>query len=358
MQGEVARTIASAVNVVLTPQEKEHLSGGRTVDPQAYEAYLKGMVNWQKFTPQGVNDSKGYFERALEKDPSYALAYQGLAWYWLNRMQMGLMAPSEAGPKARKAALQAIALDDACAEAHEAMAAIRTWIEWDWAGGESEWRRTLELNSNAATAHAYYAHLLAITGRVEEALPHSERAVELDPSNALFQAMYSLTLLYDRRYDDALAAGDKALAIQPDILTAKVMRQHVCIIKGMRKEQLAEQRERIAKDPGRVAAFEKGLSEGGYEGAQRALADLFVERYEKGVPEPGTLRIFMPNGIAFRYLDAGDYDRAMDWLEKAYEVRDPGLPYALASPIHDPLRANPRFQALLRKMNLPLEAGK
>ncbi len=254
LQGEVARTIASAVNVALTPQETERLSGARTVNPQAYEAYLKGTYNWMKMTPQGIDASRGYFERALEIDPSYAPAYQGLAWYWIVRMQMGLMAPSEARPKARTAALQAIALDDTCAEAHEAMAAVE-WTEWDWAGSEEEWKRTFELNPNSSNAHAYYAHFLAIIGRVDEAVAHSERAIELDPSNALFQAMYSVVLLHDRRYDDALATARAALAIQPDMGVAKTVRQEVYIIKGMREEQLADQRERIATDPGRVAAF-------------------------------------------------------------------------------------------------------
>jgi len=360
LQGEVARTIAGAVNVALTPQERERLSRARPVDPEAYEAYLKGTYNWMKMTPQGVDASRGYFERALEKDPSYASAYQGLAWSWLVGQQMGITAPSEAGPKAKAAALRAIALDDTCAEAHEALAAVRAWTDWDWAGAEPEWRRTFELDPNSSNAHAYYAHFLAILGRTKEAVPHSERAVERDPSNALFHAMYAMVLVYDRRYDDALAAADAALAIQPDMSVARSARQGVYIVRGMREEQLAEQRERIAKDPGRVAAFEKGLAEGGYEGAQRAIADLLAARYEKagGVPNAGKLRVYMPCAIAMRYRDARDYERAIDWLEKAYDVRDPALPYQLASPVNDPLRGSARFQALVRRMNLPVAGAR
>jgi serine/threonine protein kinase/tetratricopeptide (TPR) repeat protein len=358
LQGEVARTIAGAVNVALTPQEQARLAEARPVNPEAYEAYLKGMYNWMKLTPQGIDASRGYFERALEKDPSCAPAYQGLAWFWLVRQQIGITAPSEAGPKAKAAALQAIALDDASAEAHEALAAVK-WSDWDWAGSEQEWRRTFELNPNSSNAHAYYAHFLAITGRAKEAVPHSQRAIELDPSNALFHAMYAVVLVYDRRYDDAMASADNALTLQPDMGVANNVRQWVYIIKGMKKEQLAAQRQRIAKDPERVAALEKGLARGGYEGAQRAVADLLAARYEeaRGVPNAGALRVYLPCGIAFRYFDARDYDRAVDWLEKAYEVRDPNLPYQIASPVYDPLRSNPRFQALTRRMGLPVREG-
>ena len=126
-------------------------------------------------------------------------------------------------------------------------------------------------------------------------------------------------------------------------------------MKRMRDEQLALQRQRLAKDPERVAAFEQGLAEAGYEGAQRRLGDLLAARYEKagGVPNAGARRTFLPVGIALRYVDAGDYSRALDWLEKAYEVRDPSLLYSIRDPVNDPLRADPRFQALLRRMNLP-----
>ena len=357
LQGEVARTIAGAVNVALTPKEQARLSRVRPVNPEAYEAYLKGTYNWMKLTPQGIDASRGYFERALEKDPSYALAYQGLAWYWVVRQQLGHTAPSEAGPKAKAAALQAIALDESCAEAHEALAVVKTWTDWDWAGAEREWRRTFELNPNSSNAHAYYAHFLAIIGRADEAVRHSERAIELDPSNALFRGMYAMVLVYERRYDDALAEANAALAIQRDIAPARAARRSVYGIKGMRKEQLAEQREQISYDPGRLAAFDKGLAEGGYEGVQRAIADLLTKRLEKtsGEPNAGTLRVFMPCAIAHRYFDARDHDRALDWLEKAYDMRDPNLPYEIAFPTWDPLRANPRFQALARRMNLPFK---
>jgi len=352
----VARKVAESLALELLPAEQTRLANVRTVNPEAYDAYLKGTYSWQKLTPEAVDSAQHYFELALEKDPSYAPAFEGLAFVWAVRQQMAMTAPKEAGPKAKAAALHAIELDDTSAGAHEALAAIKTWTDWDWAGAEPEWRRALELDPNRANAHAYYAHYLAAMGRLDEAVTHSERALELDPFNALYHAMFAVVLEYQRRFDDAMAEARAALAIEPNLTVAQGVLQHVFIVKGMDDEQLAQQRERIAKDPERVAAFERGLAEGGYEGAQRSLGDLLAARYEKarGIPSAGGLRIYMPCAIALRYIDAGDYNRAIDWLEEAYEARDPNLPY-IGQPLYDPLRSNPRFQRLVRQIGLPLD---
>jgi len=358
LRSEVVQKVAGALALKLLPSEQAILTSARTVNPEAHEAYLKGFYHWQKMTPQDADTAERYFELALTKDPSYAPAYEGLAIVWSYRQKAGVTPPYEAGPKAKAAAMQAIALDDDSAEAHEALAMVRTWTDWDWAGAEPEWRRALEINPNAANTHAYYAHFLAIMGRTSEAIARSERALELDPFNALYHGMYAKTLYFGRRYDDAIAAARTALAIQPDQEVGRGTLQYARISKRMRDELLADQRERIARDPERVAAFEQGLAEAGYEGAQRRLADLLAARYEKsgGVPDHGILRVYMPCNIALRYLDAGDYDRAIDWLEKAYEVHDPNL-VDLGSPLYDPLRSDPRFHDLLRRMGIP-EGGK
>jgi tetratricopeptide (TPR) repeat protein len=355
LQSEVAQAIAGEVRVTLTPEETDRFASARSINPEAHDAYLKGSYHWKKGTPEDLETAQRYFELALEKDPDYAPAYEGLAWVWTARQQGGITPPQEAGTKAKEAALQAIELDDASAGAHEALAVVRTWTDWDWVGAEPEWRRALELDPNAANAHAFYANYLAILGRTDEAVPRSERAIELDPFNAMFHGLYSMVLYFDRRYDDALAAARTALGMQPDVSAAYDTLQWAFISKGMRDEQLAHQRERIALDPERVAAFEKGLAEGGYEGAQNAIADLLAARYEKagGIPDPGVRTVYLPWAIALRYLDAGDYERTLDWLETAFEVRDPNLLYLGVSPLWDPLRSDPRFQNLLLRMNLP-----
>ena len=227
--------------------------------------------------------------------------------------------------------------------------------DWNWASAEREYRRALELNPNGANAHAYYAHLLIILRRGGEAVEHSRKAIELDPFNALFRGMHALVLLHQRRFDNAAAEARAALAINPSQSVAESVLGRVFIVKRMRDEQLALQRQRLARDPERLAALEEGLAEGGYEGAQRRLGDLLAARYEKagGVPNAGARRTFMPAGIALRYVDAGDHSRALDWLEKAYEVRDPSLLYSFSDPVNDPLRGDPRFQALAKRMGLP-----
>jgi serine/threonine-protein kinase len=355
LQGEVAQKVAGALALKLLPAERARLAGTSAVNPEAYEAYLKGASLWKAMTPADVDTAERYFELALEKDPSYAAADAGLAWVWVIRQQMGMTLPQVAGPKAKAAALKALESDDSYAGTHEALAAVLAAIDWDWPGAEREYRRALELNPNGANAHAYYAHLLIILGRGGEAVEHSKQAIELDPFNALFHGMYALVLLHQRRFDDAVVAARAALAIDPNQSVAESVLGRVFIAKRMRDEQLALQRQRLAKDPERVAALEQGLAEAGYEGAQRRLGDLLAARYEKagGVPTAGARRTFLPVGIALRYVDAGDYSRALDWLEKAYEVRDPNLLYSFSDPINDPLRANPRFQALAKRMRLP-----
>jgi eukaryotic-like serine/threonine-protein kinase len=345
VQSELAKGVAEALALTLLPTESDRLDSARTVNPEAYEAYVKGSSLWKTLKPADLDAAQRSFELALLKDPTYAPAYVGLTWVWLARQQTDRATPAEAGPKAAEAALQALKLDGNSAEAHEAMAATRTWCDWDWAGAEPEWKRALELNPNSANAQAYFAHFLAQQGRADEALPHSELAIKLDPFNALYHGMYAIVLDYLRRWDDALVAARTALSHQPNLGIAIDMFQRVYVNKGMRKEQLAEQRLRAARDPERLAAFERGLAEGGYEGAQRAIADVYTARYAKGQYRDAM-------GIAFRYLDAGDKDRAMYWLEEAYKGHDPSLTY-VGRPHWDRLRDDLRFQALLRRIGLP-----
>jgi len=346
VQSEVAQSVAKALALKLLPAEQARLASTRTVNPEAYDAYLRAFQHWTQLTPRGFDIAEKYVDLALEKDPSYAPAYIGRVWVWAGRNQMGLASPEEAGPKAIAAALRAIELDENSAVAHEALASIRTWIDWDWAGAEPEWRRALELNPNSAQTHAFYSHFLANVGRLDEAVQHIKLALELDPFNALFHSFYASVLMYSRRYDDALAAARAALAMQPDAPVALTNLEEALFAKGMRDELLAVEKERAAGDPARVAAYEQGLAEAGYEGVQRRLADFMAARYEQ------TGRV-MAVDIAIKYMFAGDKARAIDWLEKAYEDRDPNLPY-LGKPVWDSLRDDPRFQDLVRRMNLPL----
>jgi len=348
LQSDVARAVADEVSLALTPEEEARLAAAGTVNPEAHEAYLIGSYHWKKLTPADLDTAERYFELALEKDPSYAPAYEGLAFVWACRQQMGLVPPHEAGPKAKAAALQAIALDDESAGAHEALAGVRTWTDWDWAGAEVEWQRALELNPNAANTHAYYAHFLAITGHTDEALPHSERALELDPVNALFHTLYAAVLCFDRRYDEALAAADTALAMQPDNPVALYLRWFAASTSGRHAEAVEAAKacwNVLYGDPAIEEAFEQGWAAGGYTEAMGRAAAALDERSRTSYINPADIAPF--------YASAHEYDKALDCLEQAFEIRDPNLPYINLYNNDPLLRSDPRFQDLLRRMNLP-----
>lgn len=346
LQNEVAGNIAKALALKLLPSEQARLDKARPVNPEAYEACLKGMSYWYKLTPPDLDTAQRYFELALEKDPSYVPAHMGLSWVWAARQQMGIRRAREVGPEWKKAALRAVELDDNSSEGHLALAGFLTWGEWDWEAAWPEWRRAVELNPNNADALTWYSHFLANVGRIDEALPPIERALELDPFNPAYHSMYAGVLNYHRRYEEAVTEARLALTMQPDAPIA--LDQLTLALEGLgrKDERLAVQREWIARDPDRVAAFERGLAEGGYEGALRSDADVLAARYEQGTDRSGAV------AIAILYRGAGDKDRSIDWLEKAFEDRDGNLPY-IGRAIWAPLRSDPRFQDLLRRLKLP-----
>jgi serine/threonine-protein kinase len=349
--GEMARAIVGEIQVKLTAEEETRLASARQVNPEAYEAYLRGSYQWMKFVTSGDLDiAEKYFDLALEKDPSYAPAYAGRAWVWIVRNQWGWSPPEEAGPKAKAAALRAIELDENSAGAHEALASVRTFIDWDWDSARESWRRSLELNPNVASAQAVYAHLLMIMGHGEEALIHSERAVVLDPFNPLVRGFHSAVLYSRRRYDEAITAAREALRFQPDFPIATnllwwIMHEK----KGMEREALGAAKvfARVSyNDPRIEAALDEGFAQGGYAEAMKRGAEFLIAR----LPETFCL----PSDIATFYTMAGEKNKALDWLEKGLEIHDPVLPY-LGYPCFDDIRPDPRFQDLLRRIGLPVD---
>ncbi len=345
LQEEITRAIAEKVRAALTPTERTRLAGARTVNPEAYEAYLKGMQHLYKVTPQDIDSALRYFELALTRDPNYAMAHSGMALVWLFRQQMGYTAPREAGSKAKVAALKAVALDDSLAEAHNALAEVKVWSEWDWAGAEREFKRAIELNPNYADARAPYSHLLMIVHRPEEAMTEIQRAVELDPINAVFQAFRGVDLELAGRYDEAIVQFRKALKTSPGLPFAHWMLAGTYFKKGLYKESLAEVKAYYAGDDEIERALAQGYAQSGYRGAVKGTADLWAAR----APKTYTL----PTDVATLYAWAGEKKFALDWLDKGFEVRDPNMPYVNADPAYDSLRSEPRFQALLRRMSFP-----
>jgi Tfp pilus assembly protein PilF len=347
LESEVARKVASALALKLLPSESRRLANARSVNPEAYDAYLKAASYWVRLTPQDLDTAERLLTVALEKDPGYARGYAGMAMVWACRQQLGYAKPGDAGPKARAAARRAVELDDSVAEAHFALADILTWTDWNWAAAAREWERAVELGPADAVAIATYSHYLTIVGRRDEAMRQIERAVELDPFNALTLTFYSIDLYCARRYDEAIAQARKALSLQPDspialgalMLALHETKQHDEMIATAEKYYAG-----WCPDVGQ--ALERGYAGRDYAGAWRRAAEVEAARHGKG---PGAAWDITQN-----YLYVGDTAHALDWLEKAYDDRDPGMPYIGCMPMFDPLRSEPRFQALLRRMNLPV----
>jgi TolB-like protein/Tfp pilus assembly protein PilF len=346
LQSEVAQAIANEIRVTLTPEEQARLASARPVNPEAYEAYLKGRFHWYKITtPQDMETALEYFKLALEKDPDYALAYVGIGYVWGGRIALGVVPPREAWPKAKAAALKAMELDETLAEAHDILATVLTWFEWDWPGAEAEFQRAIELNPNYANARVFYSIFLTSIGRPQEGRAQIERALELDPLNSFFRGVYGVELMFMRQYDDAIAQVRKAHGTEPH--------PHVYALwvafhqKRMYEEAVAEAKKYFAVlGHSEVAeALARGYAQGGYAGAMRRAAETLAARPK--------LSYVLPTQVAALYAHAGEKERALDWLEKAYQERDMYMVYLSVDPTWDSLRDDPRFQSLLRRMNFP-----
>jgi TolB-like protein len=345
LQGEIARAIADKVRAALTPTERARLASARPVNPEAYEACLKGMQYWYRLTPQDIDSALEYFELALKKDPNYAPAHAGVALVWIGRQQMGYTPPREAGPKAKTAALKAIELDSTLAQAHYSLADVKGFYEWDWAGADVEFKRAIELNPNYPDARAGYSHYLMIMKRPEEAMAQIQRALELDPLNAFFQAFYAIDLHIPGRYDEAIAQFHKALRTSPELPFAHWELSCIFFTKGLYEESLAEVKAYYAGDREMEEALTQGYAQSGYRGAMRRAADIRAARSRK--------TYVLPCDVAMLYVWAGEKAQALDWLQKGFEVRDPNMPYINVDPTYDTLRNTPRFQDLVRRMNFP-----
>ena len=348
MYSEVTRAIADKIQVKLTSQEETRLASARQVNPKAYDAYLKGQFHFGKFTIGDMEMAMKYYELALKEDPNFALAYAGIALMWGGRAQFGLLPAREVTPKAKAAAEKAVELDNTLAEVHFVLAAVRTWLEWDWEGAEIAFQRAIELNPNYPDARVYYSHLLCYMGRPEEALAQAERAVELDPVSSLYQGIYGTVLVYLRRYDDAIVRFQNVLRTSPyDPVGTDGLWQSLHM-KGMYEEALAAAKALYTgighAEIGEV--MERGYKEDGYSGAISLAAETLVEISREA--------FIGPYFIFILYASAGKKEQTLEWLERGYEIRDPNMPY-INDPRFDFLRDDPRFKALLRKMNLPVD---
>ncbi len=347
MYKEIARTIADKARVELTPQEVAILASARQVNPEAYEAYKKGMFHTYKLTSQDLELARGYFELALEKDPNFALAYVGIGFVWQAQNQQGIMSFSESGPKAEAASLKALELDDTLPEVHYFLATNQTWGKWDWESAGKSFERAIALNPNFPDARAYYSWYLFYMERPEEAMAQIERALELDPFNAAFRSLYAFDLMYARRFDEAIADLRETLRTAPMDEFALSAIRSAYHVNGMFEEAYEAWKRwyDVHDDSEAEQAFLRGYEEAGYSGALTSVAELMIERSKT--------KFITPWQIATVYTRAGKNPEALDYLEKAFEAHDANMPSISVDPIFDNLRDEPRFNELLRQMNLP-----
>jgi TolB-like protein/Tfp pilus assembly protein PilF len=345
LQSEVAHAIAKEINIAITGEDKKRLETARRINPEAHEAYLKGRFHFCKLSREHLDTAEEYYQLALEKDPNYALAYAGIASVWAARGDTGLVPPSQAYPRIISAATKALALDDQLADVHVTMGNCTFCYQWDWGSTETEYRRAIQLNPNYADAHFFYADFLMSMERLDEAAAEMDRVLKLDPFNFFFQAFYGWHLIYLRRYDDALAQLCKTIKFEPDFPAAHMGLWGAFYMKGMYEEALAEAKAFfiLLRDTEIVEALAAGCGEAGYKEAMRSAAEKMSAR-PTHVPGVRIARLF---------AHAGDHDRALSWLEKAYDNHETPLVHLPVAWDWDGLRSDARFQNLLRLMNLP-----
>ncbi len=350
LQSEVARTIAQEIQIKLTPREHARLASARRVNPEAHEAYLKGRYYWNTFSQEGCKKSIGYFEQAIAKDPSYALAYVGLADGYTSLAFPGLkgVAPREAMPKAKAAALKALAIDEKLGPAHSSLAVVQFFFDWDWSRAEEEFKRALELNPNDATAHQWYALHLVNIGRHEEAIAEIRRAQELDPLSLMINTLVGVVFHRALRWDQAIQQLRRTLELDPTYSVALVFLGSAYEQKAMYEEAIEVLQKAAALSRGDIApkgwlGYLYALSDRGDE-ARKILGEFKeLSKQREGVAI----------AIARIYKGLGQKDEAFEWLEKAYEERDSDMVWLRTWPGFDSLRSDPRFQDLLRRMNFP-----
>jgi serine/threonine-protein kinase len=346
VQGDVARGIAGALALELLPDERRRLANPRRVDPDAYEAYLKGHFHAQKETRADLDLALTYFEQALQRDREYGAAHTGIAFVWTARNQMGFVPPNVAIPQVKAAAMKAAAVDPTSVMAHYALG-MAAWNEWEWETNEREFRRTLELDPSHAEARAWYAHLLIALKRYDEAVSHAERAMQLDPLNELNRALYGTVLYVVRRYDEAVQQFEGALKTSPGLPVARCGLWRALHMKGQLEEALVAAAACLGSHGTEVEkALNRGRSEAGYAGAMRRAGEwLATETTGKYVP---ALDVFST------YLNAGQKDVALQWLSKAVDARDSNIYGAIRNPLTtDNLGDDPRFLDLVRRTKLP-----
>jgi serine/threonine protein kinase/Tfp pilus assembly protein PilF len=346
VQEEIAGDIYGRLRPRLSGEENRLLSKRPTEDAEAYQLYLQGLFYWNKWTEADFKKAADYFTQAVQRDPRYALSYAGLADTYSLLGDSAYLAPTEAWPKAKAAAMQALNIDDSLPEAHTSLGLVKEHYDWDWNGAEREFKRAIELNPNSATAHLWYGDFLANSGHLEEGMREMKRAQELDPMSLIINTMLGWQYYLSRQYDLAVDQLRKVLDLDQKFAPARRILEGVYSQMGNQKEAVAE-REKIVSlsgSPELAASIEEVYSKSGYNGVLRSWLDgmMVISKY-------GYVSSY---DIAQIYARMGEKDKTLTWLEKAYGEHDSGLVSLAVDPLFDNVRSDPRFRDLLKRLKL------
>ena len=350
VEDEVAQAIARQIQIKVLPEEQARLAGARPINPEAHELYLRGRYFWNAWTEKGIRTGMDFFQQAIKQDPSYALAYVGLAdsYISLGSFGVGVLPPEEAMPRAEAAAQKAVDLDPTLGGGHASLAMTEFLYRWDWAGAEKEFNRAVELSPNYATAYHWYSHFLMSMGRTGESLLASERAYNLDPLDVEMGVHLMWHYFNARDYDSVLAQGQKNLEISPNFAETYLFIGQAYEQKGMYPQALAELQKGVRLSGGRTLLVSSlghayGVS-GNYPATRKVVEDL---------KELSSRRYVSSYDIAMVYVGANDKVHAFDWLEQAYTRHDPELTGLKVDARLDSLRSDPLFRDLLKRIGLP-----
>lgn len=348
LQSEIARRIADAVEVVLTPEERAQLGNSRKVDPEAHELYLKARYHWNKRTEESIKKAMTYFHRALDCDPTYPQAYAGLADAYNILGYYNMLPPKEAYPNGRAAALNALQLDNSLSEPHATLGVIKRDFEWDWQGAEEEFQRAIEINPGLAEAHHWRGTLLSMQGLHPEGLREKAKALEIDPLSVVIRTDVGRLLYFARDYDHAIERYLAALDMDPHFALAHLWLAQVYQQKGKFEEAISELQKGCHLSNDSTYAMAKlghGYALAGRENDSRVVLSQLTARSQQ--------RYVSPYDVAVVHVGLHENDEAFEWLERAFEHRSIWLGYLNVEPQLDALRSDRRFQELLVRVGLP-----
>lgn len=348
LQQKIAKEITKALRIRLTQEEERQLAKTHTADPEAYQRYLKGHFWWNKRTEDGFEKAIGYFQQAIARDPTYALAHCGLADSHSLRANYGFCSPNAGYPAANEAALKALELDELLCEAHVSLGFVNADYTWDWSGAEKEFQRAIALNPNHAIAHQWYGYVLWRTGRFEESIEEHRRALELDPLSLSVNRNLGLALVIARQYDPAIGQLRKTLEMEPSFVLTREYLGLAYLKSGMPKEAITECERAAAV----VYASPYTFSTLGYVYAvcgKKADAQNVSTRLKM----LSQRKYVSPRFMASVCVGMGELDQSFELLRAAYEDRSLQIgPGILADPTLDTLKEDPRYRNLLRLIGL------